>query len=126
MYGVNQSFCQWYKLLDTFLKSSGFMPAFADPALYIFESDGKLVPVLDYVDNILPIRNKKSQLKDNVTKLLKTFEAHTIDDLQNVLCVSNDNSNYSVKLHHRSLIEIIMKWFKMQAVTHLQLLCHQE
>lgn len=69
------------------------MPTFADPALYILERDGELVLILQHLDDIFVSENDMSQLEDTETKILKNFEARTIDNLRNFLATAIESSN---------------------------------
>lgn len=82
IYGLKQSSQQRHKHLDTFLKSLGFQPTWADPAIYIFYENDNIVLRLEYVDELIITSNDLEKMEYFFTKMKSEFAARTIDKLE--------------------------------------------
>lgn len=53
LYGLKQASCTWYNRIDSYLLDNGFNKCDNDPTLYITESEGKILIVILYVDDLI-------------------------------------------------------------------------
>lgn len=62
LYGLRPSSRGWYFSLHKFLGEYGFGQSKADPALYVWNSEGVLVIIVVYVDYIMRLDDSNSSL----------------------------------------------------------------
>lgn len=69
--------------------------------------------ILEYEDDLFITGNNVSQVNEIVTKIMETFEARTINNLEKGLGTEIEDSHGKVMLHHKGLIENELKVFQM-------------
>ena len=72
VYGLKQAPRAWYNELKTYLLSCGFRNSYADASLFIYNSNGVLMYMLVYVDDIILTGNNT----DHINRFVQSFSQH--------------------------------------------------
>lgn len=78
IYGLKQASRQWFKKLSSTLVMMGFDKSVAEHTLFIKYSDGVLLGVLVYVDDILIVSNKDDAVVDFINELQSYFKLRNL------------------------------------------------
>ncbi|KAK1415763.1 hypothetical protein QVD17_31549 [Tagetes erecta] len=73
LYGLKQAPRAWFHRLSTALQNLGFIGSKTDPSLFIYSSQGTLLYMLVYVDDIILTGNNPEAINRVVHNLSKTF-----------------------------------------------------
>ena len=73
IYGLKQAPRAWYHKLRTFLVDSGFRNSHVDTSLFVLRSDGKILFLLVYVDDIVITGEDNNMVTDFVQLLACRF-----------------------------------------------------
>jgi transposase InsO family protein len=115
LYGLKQAGRAWYGVLDTKLKSLGFVPSFADPCLYIRRRGGRTCMVLTYVDDIL-LAGSTADVADITADLSKSFAMTDGGEPKTFLGVhfARDRVRRTITLSQHAYARDVLKRFGMQ------------
>lgn len=113
LYGLKQASRAWHQLLKSFLITMGLRPSLADPALYALNDGSVTVVLIVYVDDIQMASNSAKVLTEFVRKLSERFPTH-VETVNKFLGITLKESNDCIKIHHASLIEKMLRFFKME------------
>ncbi|PKU80787.1 Retrovirus-related Pol polyprotein from transposon TNT 1-94 [Dendrobium catenatum] len=85
IYGLKQAPRQWYNTLTEHLLSLGFAHSKADPSLFLYNSNGILLFLLIYVDDILITGNDNNTISAMIHKLSKKFDMKKLGEVNEFL-----------------------------------------
>ena len=74
LYGLKQGPREWYSKMDAFLLSQNFQRCRSDPNVYLQQSDGNLIIIVLYVDDLLIIDSTVVSISAIKTALHNSFE----------------------------------------------------
>lgn len=74
LYGLKQAGRQWYSKLSGKLLNLGLKPTQNEPCLFYIISDGNILLVLIYVDDMIVVSTRLSSITNLNTSLLEDFE----------------------------------------------------
>lgn len=79
IYGLKQAAQERWKELDASLKKLGFTQLYSDAGIFVTcHSDGTMVFMLAYVDDIIVTGPNKEQVRKNKALFMKTWECHDL------------------------------------------------
>jgi hypothetical protein len=110
IYGLKQASRAWNKKLDKQLKEFGFSQSSFDPCVYFKITNGKILIIAVYVDDLLLLSNdskEKRKLKLNLMKGLG--EAHYCLGIR----IQRDRKNGVITLDQQKYIEQVLARFNM-------------
>ena len=116
IYGLKQAPREWWKMLDTFLRSLGFIPNRADVCFYALHLPGGLVVLLLlYVDDILLAGSTQAVVDYFAQKISETFRVSSEGPLTTYLGfdIEVDLATKTVKLSMSRYVEKMYERFKM-------------
>ncbi|KAL9273860.1 Retrovirus-related Pol polyprotein from transposon TNT 1-94-like protein, partial [Drosera capensis] len=86
LYGVKQAPRQWYKKFDSFMVGHGYKRTAADHCVYIRKfSDGNLIALLLYVDDMLIVGQDATMITKLKMDLTKFFDMKDLGPAQQIL-----------------------------------------
>ncbi|TYK02789.1 retrovirus-related Pol polyprotein from transposon TNT 1-94 [Cucumis melo var. makuwa] len=86
LYGLKQSPRCWYKRFDVFINKIGFMRSLYDPLVYYKKlTDGSLIYLLLYVDNMLLAGKNFTKLNEIKEQLMNEFEMKDLGSTKRIL-----------------------------------------
>ncbi|MCO5559928.1 hypothetical protein L7F22_013532 [Adiantum nelumboides] len=93
LYDLNQGSRQWYQKFDKYISSQGYVRSQEDHCLYTWKlSDGSLIILILYVDDMLIARKSKGEIKNLRESLSKQFSMKDFGDANHFLdmCIKRD------------------------------------
>jgi hypothetical protein len=117
LYGLKQSPRQWYKRFDTFMIGHGYSRSEYDNCVYHRKlSDGSLVYLLLYVDDMLIAAKNLVEINKLKTQLSGEFEMKDLGATKKILGmeIHRDREAGKLFLSHKSYIEKVLEHFGMQ------------
>lgn len=115
IYGLKQSASEWYKNIDAYLKSIGFVQNPADANVYIYTKNGHMVILALYVDDAILVSDDRGLLDWVKQMLHKKYDMKDIGPLMFVLGVQllRDRVNKTLLLHQTRYINETFKRFNL-------------
>ena len=119
LYGLKQSARCWNKVIDEYLKESGFKQNDADACIYVkrFKKGDKEVVLLVavYVDDLLIASNDLQSIAEEKRRLSSRFEMEDLGEANFCLGMSikRDRSNGLLNINQRAYLEAVLKRFGM-------------
>ena len=111
LHGLKQALRLWYKEIDAYLKSIGFLHSSFDPNLYTSSFE---VFLLLYVDDILLVSRLPSEIQ-RVKGLLSTkYKMTDPGRVSSFLSIQIDQGPHSISLTQSRFIDRILRRFQMQ------------
>ena len=111
LYGLKQAPLLWYKEIDAYLKSIGFLHSSFDPNLYTSSFE---VFLLLYVDDILLVSRLPSEIQ-RVKGLLSTkYKMTDLGRASSFLSIQIGQGPYSISLSQSRCIDRILRRFQME------------
>jgi transposase InsO family protein len=130
LYGLKQSPRQWYIRFDNYVSSIGFVRSAFDHCLYFKRNDKNdvIVYLLLYVDDMLLVGHKMSDINDIKKALSNEFEMKDLGHARRILGmdIKRDRSQQSLLLTQSDYVKKVLSKFAMhdsKPVT-LPLACH--
>lgn len=116
LYGLKQSAREWYKCIDKYLKSIGFVQNPADANVYVYTKGGYLVILALYVDDAILASNNRELLDWVKGMLHKQYDMKDIGQLTFVLGVQllRDRPHRTLVLHQTKYIDETLRRFNLQ------------
>ena len=74
IYGLKQAPHAWYNMIDAYLLDNGFNKCDGEPTLYIKKSDGKILIVVLYIDDLIFIGSDDFLIADFKKVMKSEFE----------------------------------------------------
>ncbi len=75
----------WNRKITGILKNCDFVTSSADPCLFIKRSDGKLIFILIYVDDVTIVHNKEEEFVKIMKELMKNFKLTNLGEISHFL-----------------------------------------
>jgi transposase InsO family protein len=115
LYGLKQAPRQWHLRLESELKSIGFSPSYADPALFISPDGPSKAYLLVYVDDIIIATKSKRVCQDIKGKLLTAFDGRDLGPVTSFLGINitRDRANRSLSLDQTNYVKELLITYKM-------------
>ena len=122
IYGLKQALRVWYKVIDVFFKKQGFTKSTYDLAVYIRRDlpdsgDAGLAPLIVtiYIDDLVIIRPKMTQIKRLKKALKQTFDMTDLEEVKNFLGMQIKRlDNKSLFLHQTRYIADTVRRFRIE------------
>ena len=117
LYGLKQSARCWNLVLDSFLKSNGYVQSSADPCIYckVMLKNGKriLMIIAIYVDDTILASNDINMLKEEKLKLSKRFEMDDRGEIHYLLgmCIRRDRKLKTLTIDQSIYLQNVLKRF---------------
>ncbi|MCO5614827.1 hypothetical protein L7F22_069111 [Adiantum nelumboides] len=90
LYGLKQSLRQWYHKFNAFMRSLDYKQSNEDPCLYVKrQSNGQLIMLILYVDDMLIAGHFKKDTADLKTKLESKFDMKDLGVANHILGMCN-------------------------------------
>ena len=109
IYGLKQAPRAWYHELRQFLLQSGFQNSVADASLFIFNTQGVVIYLLVYVDDIIITGNTNHAVQNFVKQLSKRFSLKDLGDLHYFLGVEVQYHAHGLFLNQRQYIVDLLR-----------------
>lgn len=117
LYGLRQASRAWHKTLHQFLVSEGFRVSQADPSLYIRETDGEVVYLLIYVDDVLIASCDLQAVADVKADIMSRFECRDMGEADVFLGMEivRDRENLTLAISQRRMIRELVAEYHMES-----------
>ena len=114
IYGLKQAALAWWKELDQSLKRLGFTRLYADAGLFVSRhSDGTLIIIIAYVDDVLFLGPNKSLLVSKKTEFMKLWECRDLGDCKEFLRMRITYKNGKIYLDQTAYLQKVLERFGM-------------
>ena len=114
LYGIKQAPRAWYSRLDKYLQQAGFRKGSADNNLYIKVSQGNILLIEVYVDDII-FGSDDDRLSQKFAKdMPNEFEMSLLGELSFFLGVQIHQSNQGIFISQTKYIREMLKKFRME------------
>lgn len=117
IYGLKQSPRAWFHALSTALLNQGFKPSRYDPSLFILSSQGSMIIVLIYVDDIIVTGDSRALISSFIAELQKSFALKDLGNLHFFLGIEVSHTAHGLHLTQTKYLKDILSRAKMQAST---------
>ena len=113
LYDLKQASRCWFKIMDQFLKDSGYMQPKSDPCLYIKRKGDDFMLIALYVDDLLQASNSKKMLLREKKALKRRFEMKDHGEVHYCLGVQIERkrSKRLMLLHQTNYFTNLLKKF---------------
>ena len=116
LYGLKQSPRCWYKRFDDFIKKIGFIRSLYDPCVYYKRlTDGSLIYLLLYVDDMLLASKSFTKLNEIKEQLKNEFEMNDLGSAKRILGmeITRQRSRRELFLSQKQYTKKILNKFNM-------------
>lgn len=118
LYGLKQAPREWYKELESMLKSLGYAPSRLDEGLFMKIVEGKRMYLSIYVDDTLAVYPKELNHIWNADKK-KISAKYTIKDIGDCewilnMAVTRDRSKRTITLSQHAYVELMLSEYEME------------
>jgi hypothetical protein len=110
LYGLKQAPRLWFKEINTFLCSLGFVPSSVEPSLYLMAS----VIILLYVDDLLIFYKSRPDVAAVKEKLQNRYRMTDLGPLRRFLGLNIETNPTGYSLHQASYIENMLRRYSME------------
>ena len=120
LYGLKQSARCWNTVMDTYLKSEGYIQSTADPCIYykscIVDGEKFIILIGVYVDDTILCCNNLDFLKAEKSKISGRFEMDDRGEISSILgmAVTRDRKNRILTISQKVYLEEVLARFGMQ------------
>ncbi|CAL5403117.1 unnamed protein product [Camellia sinensis] len=115
LYGLKQAPRAWYSRIEAYFLKSGFQKCPYEPTLFIkSESDGKLLIVCLYVDDLIYIGNDSAMFDAFKSSMMKEFAMTDLGMLHYFLGIEVIQSSDAIFLSQRKYAQDILAKFQLQ------------
>lgn len=114
LYGLKQAHGAWYSKIDSYFMSQGCKRSDCDAAMYIQESEGEIMVISLYVDDLIITGSKEEMIKQFKENLSKTFEMTDLGRLKYFLGFEITYTEKGVFLSQRKYAEQLLEKFGME------------
>lgn len=114
LYGLKQSPRTWYHEIDNYLRNSGWTQSMADPNLYFINTDGQILILMLFVDDLLLTGSDPIQIKKMKVLLGDKYKMKDLGPVQRYLGVEFDRtSSGGLFLHLSNYTQDLITEFNM-------------
>eukprot|EP00253_Pinus_taeda_P011834 PITA_11834 len=114
LYGLKQAPRAWYSRIDAYLLNNGFDKCDGEPTLYIKESEGKILIIILYVDDLI-FTSSDDFLITNFKQVMKSeFEMTDLGLLRYFLGIEMKQTKNGIFISQAKYVVEILERFKMQ------------
>jgi hypothetical protein len=116
LYGLKQSPKAWYERIHALFTREGFKRSHADHSLYVMQSNGHIMLVIIYVDDLIILASDMAKMKEFKAKLEEEFDMSDLGDLHFFLKVHIERNRgaRTLTMHQQSYIESVLQRFGME------------
>lgn len=116
LYGLKQAPRNWNAVIDTWMVSYGFVISAADPCVYIYRKDSRVLVVLLWVDDLIIAGNNTQCLSNFKKDISSRFQMKDLGELAWILGmeVKRDRAQGTIEITQRTYIELMLTRFKME------------
>jgi len=114
LYGLKQAPHASYNMIDAYLLDNGFEKCCGEPTLYIKESDGKILIVVLYVDDLTFIGTDNFLIVDFKKVMKNEFEMIDLGLLRYFLGIEVKQTENGIFISQAKYVAKILERFKMQ------------
>ena len=120
LYGLKQSARCWNTVMDSYLKSEGYIQSTADPCIYykscIIDGEKCIILIGVYVDDTILCCNNLDFLKAEKSKISGRFEMDDRGEISSILgmAVTRDRKNRTLTISQKVYLEEVLARFGMQ------------
>ena len=116
MYGLKQAPHAWYTPIDTYLLRHGFQRSSFEHILYIkSNSNGDVIIVCLYVDNLILIENYQQMFEDFRKVIKQQFEMTNLELMSHFLGIEVQQTYDGIFISQKMYAIDILKRFKMES-----------
>lgn len=115
LYGLKQSPRNWNQVIDAWLTEYGLTASSADPCIYIKRSDGSLLIIMLWVDDLIICGNNAAEIDHFKETISKRFDMKDLGDLSNILGlkVIRDRPARILEINQEEYIDEVLQRFGM-------------
>eukprot|EP00253_Pinus_taeda_P018381 PITA_18381 len=114
LYGLKQAPCSWYNRIDAYLLDNGFNKCDCEPTLYIKESEGKILIVVLYVDDLIFTGSDDFLIADFKKVMKSEFEMTYMGLLRYFFGIEVKQTENGIFISQAKYVAEILERFKMQ------------
>eukprot|EP00253_Pinus_taeda_P003125 PITA_03125 len=114
LYGLKQAPCTWYNRIDAYLLDNGFKKCDDEPTLYIKESEGNILIVILYIDDLIFIDSDDFLIADFKQVMKSEFEMTDLGLLKYFLGIEAKETKNGIFISQAKYVVEILERFKMQ------------
>eukprot|EP00253_Pinus_taeda_P024742 PITA_24742 len=116
LYRLKQAACAWYNKIDAYLLDNGFGQCDGEPTLYIKESEGKIIIVVLYVDDLIFTGSDDFLIADFKQVMKSKFEITDLGLLRYFLGIEVKQIENGIFISQVKYVVDILERFKMQNI----------
>ena len=113
LYGLKQALLVWYNKIDSYLLDNGFGKCDGEPTIYIKESEGKILIVVLYVDNLIFTGSDDFLIADFKQVMKSEFEMNDLGLLRYFLGIEVKQTKNGIFISQANYVAEILERFKM-------------
>ena len=113
LYGLKQAPRAWYSRIDSYLMRNGFSKSDGEPTLYIKASNGKVLIVVLYVDDLIFTGNDKALIVEFKEAMKSEFEMTNLGLLKFLLGIEVKQMQAGIFISQEKYANQILERFKM-------------
>jgi len=104
LYGLKQSPRNWNSVIDTWMKTYGFAISEADPCVYVYRTEGSVLIVILWVDDLIIAGSDTQCVSDFKQAISKRFQMKDLGALKWILGmeVTRDRSKRTLEITQRA------------------------
>ena len=114
LYGLKQAPRAWYNRIDSYLMRNGFSKSNGEPTLYIKATNGNVLIVVLYVDDLIFIRNDNFLIGEFKEAMKNEFEMTDLGLLKYFLVIEVKQMHDGIFISQEKYVRQIFKRFKIQ------------
>lgn len=114
LYGLKQAPRAWYNRIDEFFRRENFKRSDNDHALYTKETDGKLLVVCIYVDDLIVTGDDENMVEEFKATMKEEFEMSDLGQLNYFLGMEIEQSQGEIRLSQEYYAKKLLKKFNME------------
>src|SRR5882757_1368220 len=116
LYGLKQAALAWWKELESFMRTIGFVRTSSDAGIFIHKcpTTGSLVIALVYVDDGLFMGTNKKLVDEKKASCMKHWECHGTDTITEFLGMRIQQSAHKVTIDQRTYLNTVLQRFGME------------
>jgi hypothetical protein len=96
LYELKQGLRAWYNKIDSYLMRNGFSKSDGEPTLYMKASNGNVLIIVLYVDDLIFTRNDKNLIVEFKEAMKSVFEMTDLDLLKYFLGIEVKQMQYDI------------------------------
>ena len=114
VYWLKQAPWAWYSRIDSYLMSNGFSKSNGEPTLYIKATNGNILIVVLYVDDLIFTGNDKAIISEFKEAMKNEFEMTDLGLLKYFLAIEVKQMHDGIFISQENYAGQILERFKMQ------------